>query len=422
MQNSLQGIAKRVQTHPTHRFGGLYTLLNEKNLTECFYLLRKDGATGVDKVDFKSYEENLSENISDLVERLKRKSYRAKLIKRTYIPKGEGKTRPLGIPTLEDKLLQRAVARILNAIWEPQFLPYSFGYRPNLSAKSAVKYLSGEIQGGRFGWVIDADIEGFFDNIDHEKMIEMLEHKIDDGALVRLIKKWLKAGILEPDGKVIHPATGTPQGGIVSPVLANIYLHYVLDLWYEKRIKPNCEGASTYVRYADDTVNCFQYRREAVAFLSALKERLAEFGLKLSESKTKLIRFSRFGEGENKRFDFLGFEFHWDKSLKGNMVVKKRTSRKKLLMAKRNFKVWFRNDRHHKISELMETLRRKLQGYWNYYGIVGNYDSLQTYYDFVVRIIYKWLNRRSGRKSYNWAGINDLFEAFKIPTPKIKPW
>ncbi len=253
-------------------------------------------------------------------------------------------------------------------------------------------------------------------------MIEMLEHKIDDGALVRLIRKWLKAGILEPDGKVIHPATGTPQGGIISPILANIYLHYVLDLWYLKKIKPNCEGDSAYVRYADDTVNCFQYRREAVAYLSALKERLAEFGLKLSESKTKLIKFSRFGEGENKRFDFLGFEFHWDKSRQGNMVVKKRTSRKKLLMAKRNFKVWFRNERHHKISELMATLARKLRGYWNYYGIVGNYDSLQTYYDFVVRIVYKWLNRRSGRKSYNWAGINDLFTAFKIPTPKIKPW
>ncbi len=422
MQNSLQGITNRVQTDPTARFGGLYTLINEKNLTECFYLLRKDGATGVDKVDFKSYEENLSENIRDLVERLIRKSYKAKLIKRTYIPKGDGKTRSLGIPTLEDKLLQLAVARILNAIWEPQFLDTSFGYRPNISAISAVKHLSGEIQGGRFGWVIDADIEGFFDNIDHDKMIEMLEHKIDDGALVGLIRKWLKAGILEPDGEINHPAAGTPQGGIVSPILANIYLHDVLDLWYEKRIKPNCEGASTYVRYADDTVNCFQYRREAVAFLSALKERLAKFGLKLSESKTKLIRFSRFGEGENKRFDFLGFEFHWDRSRKGNMVVKKRTSRKKLQMAKRNFKVWFRNNRDTKISKIMETLARKLRGYWNYYGITGNYDSLQTYYDFVVRTMYKWLNRRSGRKSYNWKGINELFEAFKIPKPKIKPW
>ncbi len=422
MQNSLQGISKRVQKDPTARFGGLYTLLNEKNLTECFYLLRKDGATGVDKVDFKSYGENLAENISNLVERLKRKSYKAKLIKRTYIPKGEGKTRPLGIPVLEDKLLQRAVALILNSIWEPQFLKYSFGYRPKLSAISAVKYLSGEIQGGKFGWVIDADIEGFFDNINHEKMIEMLEHKIDDSPLVRLIQKWLKAGILEPNGEVIHPETGTPQGGIVSPVLANIYLHYVIDLWYDKRIKPNCRGASTYIRYADDTVNAFQYRGEATAYLSALKERLADFGLRLSESKTKLIRFSRFGLGENKRFDFLGFEFHWDKSRKGNMVVKKRTSRKKLQEAKRKFKVWFRNNRDTKISGLMETLARKLRGYWNYYGITGNYESLKTYYDFVIRIVYKWLNRRSGRKSYNWAGIKELLEAFKVPKPKIKPW
>ncbi len=422
MQTSLQGIAKRVQIDPTARFGGLYTMLNEQNLTECFYLLRKDGAVGVDKVDFKTYEVNLSENISDLVERLKRKSYKARLIKRTYIPKGDGKYRPLGIPILEDKLLQLAVSKILNAIWEPQFLDCSFGFRPNLSAKSAVKYLSGELQGGRFGWVIDADIEGFFDNINHDKLIEMVEHKIHDTPFVRLIRKWLKAGILEPDGKVIHPVTGTPQGGVVSPILANIYLHYVLDLWYMKRVKPNCQGDSKYLRYADDTVWAFQYKREAVTCLTALKERLAEFGLKLSESKTKLIRFSRFGEGENDRFDFLGFEFHWDRSRKGNMVVKKRTSRKKLLGSKRNFKVWFRNNRHHKISEIMETLARKLRGYWNYYGITGNYYSLQLYYNFVMRTVHKWLNRRSGRKSYNWAGINDLFEAFKIPTPKIKPW
>jgi len=422
MQTSLQGIANRVQTDPTARFGGLYTMLNEQNLRECFYLLRKDGAVGVDKVDFYTYESNLTENIKDLVERLKRKSYKARLIRRTYIPKGEGKFRPLGIPILEDKLLQLAVSKILNAIWEPQFLKCSFGYRPKLSPKLAVKELSGSLQGGRFGWIIDADIEGFFDNIDHEKLIKMVEHKISDTPFVRLIRKWLKAGILDTDGMVIHPATGTPQGGIVSPILSNIYLHYVLDLWYEKGAKQWCEGDSNYIRFADDTVWAFQYKRDAQACLNALKERLAEFGLKLSESKTKLIKFSRFGEGGNERFDFLGFEFHWDKSRKGNMVVKKRTSRKKLLAAKANFKEWFQKNRHKKITKSMETLARKLQGYWNYYGITGNYDSLQAYYYFVVRTVHKWLNRRSGRKSYNWAGIKELFIAFKIPKPKVKPW
>ncbi len=265
-----------------------------------------------------------------------------------------------------------------------------------------MKYLSGELHCGRFGWVIDADIEGFFDNINHENLIEMVEHKVHDTPFVRLIRKWLKAGILEPDGKVIHPVTGTPQGGVVSPILANIYLHYVLDLWYEKRVKSNSSGDSNYIRYADDTVWAFQYRREARACLYALKERLAKFGLKLSKSKTKLIRFSRFGEGENKRFDFLGFEFYWDKSRKGNMLVKKRTSRKKLLSAKRNFKIWFRENRHRKINEIMGTLACKLRGYWNYYGIIGNYASLQAYYYFVTLTVYKWLNRRSGRKSYNW--------------------
>ncbi len=389
-------------------------------MRDCFFELRKNGATGVDKVDFKSYEENLRANISALVERLKRKSYRANLIKRVYIPKGDGKFRPLGIPTLEDKMLQRCVAKILNAMYEPIFRPTSYGFRPRIGALTAVSTLSLNLNRGKFGWVIDADIEAFFDNINHDKLIEMLELKINDSAFIRLIRKWLKAGILDTDGKVLHPITGTPQGGIVSPILSNIYLHYVLDLWYEKVVKTHCQSDSNYIRYADDTVWVFRFKSDALAVQYELKKRLEKFGLKLSETKTKLLKFSRFGKDKNERFDFLGFEFYWGISRKTERpTVKKRTSRKKLYAAVQNFKDWIRKNRHKRITKTMKTLSRKLHGYWNYYGVPGNYDSLNIFYCEVLRSMHKWLNRRSGRKSYNWRGLKDLFNDFSIPRPRI---
>ena len=421
MQTSLQGISKRVKTHPKHRFGGLYSLLNEKNLVESFFELRKSGATGVDDVDFESYKNDLEANVTNLVDRLKRKAYRAKLVKRVYISKGDGTFRPLGILTLEDKMLQKGVAKILNAIYEPIFLPTSFGFRPNIGAKDAVNDLKLGLQYGRFTWVLDSDIKSFFTDINHDWLVKMLELKIDDRAFVSLIVKWLKAGVLEPDGKVIHPITGTPQGGIVSPILANLYLHYVLDLWFEKEVKQNCKGDVRYIRYADDTVWAFQYKSDADAVYNALKERLAKFGLKLSESKTKLIQFNRFKGKKNGRFDFLGFEFRWDTNRKKKMQIKLRTSRKKLRGSIQNYKDWIKKNRHRKITSLMITLRRKMVGYYNYYGVPCNIESLEIFYTKVYWSTYKWLNRRSGRKSYTATGVTDLFKDFNIPTPRIKP-
>jgi len=421
MQTSLQGIANRAKTHSSHRFGNLYGLLNEENLISCFYQLRKNGATGVDKVDFKTYEVNLQENVAALVDRLKRKVYKARLVKRVYIPKGNGRTRPLGILVLEDKLLQLCASKVLNAIYEEDFLKTSFAFRPGLSAKDALVNLSMDLQYGSFGWIIDADIEGYFDNIDHDWLVKMLEERINDKSFIRLIRKWLKAGILEPDGQLLHPVTGIPQGGSVSPILSNVYLHYVLDLWFEKRIKPACEGKVKYLRYADDSVWAFQYRREAVKYLDEMKKRLEKFGLKLSEHKTRLIRFSRFGEDNNDRFDFLGFEFYWDINFKGKPQIKKRTSRKKLQSSIQNFTDWIKINRHKRISIIMKTLKRKLLGYWNYYGIPGNSDSIWCFYNTVVYLTHKWLNRRSGRKSYNWQGMYDLYNDFKIIRPFIKP-
>jgi len=420
MQTSLQGISKRVLSHRTHRFGNLYGLLNEKNLAECFRKLRKNGAVGVDQVDFNTYGMNLSTNITDLVDRLKRKTYRTKLVKRVYIPKSDGKKRPLGILVLEDKLVQLAVSRILGAIWEPIFLPTSFGFRPKLGAKDAVENLKTGLQFGRFTWVLDADIKGFFDNLNHDWLVKMLKLKINDGALIRLIIKWLKAGILEPDGTVIHPATGAPQGGIISPILANIYLHYVLDLWFEKEIKPRCKGDVKYVRYADDTVMAFQLKTDANGTLSMLKERLAKFGLTLAEDKTKLVQFNRFKGEKNKRFDFLGFEFRWDVNVHGKPQTKLRTSRKKLHRSIQDFSEWIRKNRSVKPRPLIFMIKRKLQGHWNYFNVPCNSDSLLQYHRAVFRLTFKWLNRRSGRKSYTWKGLQELFKQFNIVIPKVK--
>ena len=265
-QTFLRAIAEKAKQAPRHRFGDLYRQLNRDVLRLCFYRLRKDAASGVDRVTFQDYEKNLEGNLTDLVGRLKRKAYRAKLVRRKYIPKGNGKLRPLGIPALEDKLLQVAVTQILSAIHESDFLPCSYGYRPGVSAHDAIKALTDELQFGGHHFVVEADIKGFFDNIQWAWLERMLERRIADGAFMNLIRKWLRAGILEEDGQIIHPQTGTPQGGIVSPVLANIYLHYVLDLWFERVVRPRQQGHSHMVRFADDFVACFAHRHEAEAF------------------------------------------------------------------------------------------------------------------------------------------------------------
>lgn len=421
MQTSLQGIANRAKTHPAHRFGNLFGLLSEENLIECFHLLRKDAATGVDKVDYAEYASELESNISDLVSRLKAGSYHARLVKRVYIPKGPSGKRPLGLPVIEDKLLQMCCKRILEAIYEQDFLGLSFGFRPCRGPKDAVTDLSMNLQYGQYGWIIDADIKSYFDRIDHDWLIKMLEHRINDGPFLRLIRKWLKAGILDTDGKVIHPVTGTPQGGVVSPVLSNVYLHYVLDLWFDRKVKRQCRGKVKYIRYADDTIWAFQYRSDAESVMQQMRERLSAFGLELSEEKTRLLRFSRFGveEGGNERFDFLGFEFYWEKDFHGKPQVKKRTSRKKLRASIEKFTEWIKSNRHTKIAVLMALLRKKLVGYWNYYGMQGNSQSLWVYYHQVVQRLHKWLNRRSDRRSYTWHGIYDMLDAFNIPRPKI---
>ena len=419
VQTSLQGIAKRAARDKQHRFGNLYTMLNEEMLHDSWRFIRKDAAYGVDRVSAEEYEQNLDENIQGLVERLKRKSYRAKLVRRQYIPKGEGGKRPLGIPATEDKLLQLAVKRILEAIYEADFLKCSYGYRPKVGARDAVHDLTVKLQFGNYHYVVEADIKSFFEHVDHEWMIRMLQERVNDRALLWLIKKWLKAGVLEEDGKVIHPVTGTPQGGVISPILANIYLHYVLDLWFHKVVKKNSRGEACLIRYADDFISAFEHREDAERYHQALGKRMEKFGLELSGAKTRVIPFHRDPPSGGSRFEFLGFELYWGKDRKGQPHLKRRTSRKRLRSSLKRFTQWCRKNRNLELRILLRWLNAKLRGYYNYYGVVGNYGSLAQFFHQVLRILFKWLNRRSHRRSNTWQGFTAMLDHYQVEKPRI---
>ncbi len=416
---SLQAIAEKAASQPGYRFRNLYGMLNEAMLKDSWRFIRKDAAFGVDRVSAEDYEQNLDENIRLLVAGLKQKRYRAKLVRRRYIPKGNGKLRPLGIPATQDKLLQLAVKRILEAIFEQDFLRCSFGYRPNVGALDAVDKLTVKLQFGKYNYVVEADIQGFFDHLDHEWLLKMLAERIDDKALLWLINKWLKAGVLDTDGAVLHPVTGTPQGGIVSPILANVYLHYALDLWFQKVVVPHCSGEACLIRYADDFVCAFERQEDAQRFYEALGERLGKFGLELSSEKTRVILFSPKIRPGKTSFDFLGFEFRWGKDRAGKPHVKRRTARKNLRDSLKRFNVWCKQNRHLRLPELFHQLNAKLRGYFNYYGVYGNYPSLMLFFYKAMRLLMKYLNRRSQRGSYNWAGFQQLIEQFGIVKPRI---
>jgi group II intron reverse transcriptase/maturase len=419
MPTSLRGIANRAKRDRKARFRNLYGLLDEENLRWCFHQLRRPAAPGVDRVSFEQYEANLEDNLRSLVGRLKRKAYRAKLVRRKWIPKAGGKLRPLGIPALEDKLLQLAVARILESIYEQDFLDVSWGYRPGRGARTASRALAGGLASGRCNWVVEADIRGFFERMDHDWMTRMLEERVDDSAFLGLVVKWMKAGVLEEDGKVTDPTTGTPQGGVVSPVLANIYLHYALDLWFERKIKSRLQGQAMLARYADDFVCAFERREEAEAFFGMLKARLSRFGLELAGEKSGLLRFGRNDIGNSGGFSFLGFMYHWTTSRRGRPKVQRMTDPKKLQASVAKFTEWIKTNRHRRATWIMRKLRAKFAGYWNYYGVSGNYASLAKFRWQARRLLHKWLNRRSHKRSYTWKGLTACMEHFNVPGPRI---
>lgn len=414
MTTALQAITSKAQTHPGHVFQNLSGLLDEDLMVDSWGQLKKNVAPGIDAVDAGSYSTELNSRVATLVDRLKRGTYRANRIKRVYIDKPHGGQRPLGLPTLEDKLVQQGVAQLLSSIYEADFLPNSYGYRPNRSAHGAIHSLRVNLQFKGYGYIVEADIKGFFDTVDHSWMQRMLAQRIDDQRLLSLIDQWLKAPIVEPTGEVNKPSQGTPQGGVISPVLANIYLHYVLDLWFEKVVKPRCGGRAMLIRYCDDFVVAFQLRRDAESFYRVLPQRLAKFNLAISQEKTRLMRFSRFHPGKQRCFKFLGFEFYWSRDRQDKARMRCRTASQKQGLIMSDFYRWIKQNRSQRLGEFMQSLKRKLVGFANYFGLPDNSRSLSRLYSHVVRSLYKWLNRRSQRRSYNWVGLKAMLTYFGI--------
>jgi len=357
---SLRGIARKAKQQPEYRFRDLSRCLNESHLKHAFKKMNKKAASGVDKVSYTDYREHFDENVADLIGRLKRQSYKARLVKRKHIPKAPGKTRPLGLPVLEDKLLQTTGSDLLSAIYEQDFYDFSYGYRPNRSARQAADDLTVRLQYGRFGYVVEADIQGFFNHIDHKILLEFITRRVDDKRFIRLLSKWLKAGILEEDGSINYPQSGTPQGGSISPILANIYLHYVIDEWFETVVKPNCQGEAILCRYADDFVCAFQYSRDADRFYKVLPKRLGKYNLQVAPEKTKRIRFTRFQPDLKNRFTFLSFEFYWESDKKGKPRLFRRTARKRMQSTKNDYSDYIKKSRHMKTPLLINKLNQKL--------------------------------------------------------------
>jgi RNA-directed DNA polymerase len=420
VSSSLLALRRKAEAEPKHRFRNLYGMIDEGMLYESYGQLKRRAAPGVDGIDVVAYGKELKANIGMLVQRLKDKQYQAKAVRRRYIPKAGGRERPLGIPAMEDKLVQMAARRVLEAIYEADFVEESNGYRPGRGARQTSQKLQHRLfHNRRIKWIVEADIEGFFDNLDHAWMKRMIGQRVDDRAFVRLIGKWLAAGILEENGELVHPDGGTPQGGVISPVLANIYLHYVLDLWMEKIVKPRMEGEVVYERYADDFVCGFEHREEAERYIGWLRKRLGKFGLKLSEAKTGILRFDQFNLRESKMFRFLGFEFYWARTRRDFPTVKRRTSRKKLRSSLAALKEWLKTNRSRGMRWIIEELKAKYRGYWNYYGVIGNSRGLQRFWRESQRLIFKWVNRRSQRRSYNRKGFTALWQASGIEGPRI---
>lgn len=422
-------ITKKAKEEPKLKFISLMHLLNKEYLKSCFKELKHGKAAGIDGRRVESYtDEEIQLAIEETIQHIKDKSYRPQPVKRVQIPKGDGKTRPLGIPTVIDKLVQLGITKILESIYEPTFLSVSYGYRKGINAHAALKQINHMIMGKKVNWIIEADIEGFFDHIDHKWMMRCLSERIKDPNFKKLIKKFLKAGIMK-DGRYLSTTEGTPQGGNLSPILANIYLHYVLDLWFEKQMKQPERGYTELVRYADDFVIGVQHRVEAEKIQRDLNNRFGKFGLTLSKTKTKVVEFGRFAKENQWRkrkrkpetFDFLGFTHYCTTTRDGRFMVKVKTSRKRKIRATGTMNSWLKTIRNKvDTKEIWKTLALKLTGHYQYYGISGNFEGIKWYYHKTLHLTLKWMNRRSRKKSWNFDEFRKYLLQNPLPIPKLQ--
>jgi group II intron reverse transcriptase/maturase len=389
-------------------------------LRDAYVLTRKDGAPGVDGVTAEDYARELNENLKRLLDGFKSGTYKAPPVRRAYIAKADGGQRPLGIPTFEDKILQRAVTTVLEAVYEQDFLRTSYGYRSGTGALYALRDLRQELMAMGGGWVLEADIRSFFDKMTHGHLRSFLDRRVRDGVIRRMIDKWLKAGVME-GGRIHYPEDGSPQGGVISPLLANIYLHEVLDVWFETDVKPRMRGRARLIRYADDFVICFEREDDARRVAEVLPKRFAKYGLTLHPDKTRLFQYkpNRGNNGDPPSFDFLGFTHYWAHSRSGKWVIKRKTMKKRLARKVHEIWLWCRQNRHEPLEWQQQRLASRLRGYYNYFGITCNYRALAQLYRCVRSGWQYWLHRRSQRDKFVWMNFERFEKAFSLPRPRI---
>ena len=403
-------------------FTTLAHLIDVDFLREAFHRTNKQGAPGIDGVTAGEYAENLDENLQDLHERLRNGQYRAMPVERVWLDKEDGSKRPIGKPVLEDKIVQRAVAMLLEAVYEQDFYDFSHGFREGHSPHQALHELREQCMGMNIGWIVDLDVCGFFDNLDRGMLREVLKQRVNDGGIIRLIGKWLNAGVIDGED-LIYPEKGTAQGSVISPILANVFLHHVLDDWFEREVKPRMKGRVFLIRFADDAVIGCELEEDACRIMDVLPKRFGRFGLTVHPQKTRMVRFGkprRDDSGkENGTFDFLGFTHYWAKSRQGYWVIKRKTAKKRIRRAMKAFWQWCSQNRHLPITEQYEKLCRKLRGYYQYYAIRGNYRGIEVVYEHVKRAWRYWLSRRSHKSKITWEKYEKLWATFALPKPRI---
>jgi len=419
-------ISERAAREPKTQFTSLAHLLNTSFLKDCYNSLNRNKAVGIDNVSWAEYGENLEGNLKNLVGKMKCKKYKPKPAKRVYIPKNETEKRPLGISAIENKIVESGIKHILESIYEADFYDFSYGFRPNRNCHQALAKVDSLIMKNPINHIVEADIKGFFDNVSHLELMKFLEKRIKDSSLLHLIERFLKAGYIDDD-LLVTSEQGTPQGSILSPILANIYLHYVLDDWFDQVVKAHIKGFCGIVRYADDFICVVQFANEAIRVEKALNNRFNKYGLELHPIKSRIISFGRYEQENAKRqkrrtntFDFLGFTHFCDKTRSGSFMVGRKTSRKKFRTKMKEMNIWLKSIRNvQQLKDWWKILQSKLRGHFQYYGISGNYASISKYYQLTVRLTKKLINRRSQKQSMNWEQFNQYLAKYCLPKPKI---